>query len=346
MSAVRSFNCVITHNIVRSISVKLRTSLVLTSILSALLLLPGCTTDPVYQESSVLVTTANLPPLAAAEGHYELWFSYPDDDGGKRTAAAHGDAEFVSLGTFVVAQDGTLQGVNGGLATFAIPEGYNANLLIDAILTVEPPGDTDSDPEGRLLAGTFAGTTSRGVANLTIGGFDAFGLAFDSVNLNGSAQLMTPSTATTDDEAQGIWFLGFGFGAGLELRPHPINLENELWTYEAWLTRTQNGATEYISLGTFDNPAAADANGAGPNAGPDAVPFAVPGEDFVAGTLRTLNDGTYGVVVALQPIGTNVQRPFFPLLSFDAIPLGFETNVQFALRVAAATPTVEIEVER
>lgn len=323
----------------------MRTQLLFAFFPLALLCFSGCTTDPVAEERSVLVTTSDLPPLDPAEGHYELWFSYPNE-GGKVSAAAHGDAEFVSLGTFVVAEDGTLKGLDGGIPAFAIPEGYNAHLLIDAILTVEPPGDTDDDPEGRLLGGNFTGTTSLGVATLTLGGADAFGRAFDSVNLTGSARLATPSTASSSDEAQGVWFLGSGMGASLGLRPHPINIDNDAWTYEAWLTRTQSGATEYISLGTFDDPAAKDANGAGPNAGPDPVAWMVPGEDFVSGTLRTLNDGTYGVVVALQPLETTMQRPFFPLLKLDLIPLGSATDIQMALSIAVGKPTVEIEVER
>lgn len=312
---------------------------------AALLFFSGCTTDPVAEEHTVLVTTSDLPPLDAAEGHYELWFSYPND-GGKVSAAAHGDAEFVSLGTFVVAADGSLKGLDGGIPTFTIPEGYNAHLLIDAILTLEPPGDTDDDPEGRLLGGNFAGTTSLGVATLTLGGADAFGRAFDSVNLTGSARLVTPSTSSSSDEAQGVWFLGSGMGASLGLRPHPINVDNDAWTYEAWLTRTQSGTTEYISLGTFDDPAAKDKNGAGPNAGPDPVAWTVPGEDFVSGTLRTLNDGTYGLLVALQPVEMTMGRPFLPLLELDPILLGSPTEIQMALAIAVGKPTVEIEVER
>lgn len=326
--------------------VKLRAQLFLAFLPFALLLFSGCTNDPVYEETSVLVTTSDLPPLDASEGHYELWFSYPEEDGGKPTAAAHGDAEYVSMGTFTVAPDGTLRGIDGGSVAFAVPEGYNPNLLIDAILTVEPPGDTDDDPEGRLLAGTFTGTASLGVAALTLGGFDAFGRAFDSVNLTGSARLVTPSTSAFDDEVQGIWFLNDFTGPGLGLRPHPINLDNEPWTYQSWLTHTTGGTTEYISLGTFDDPAALDANGAGPNAGPDPVSYMVPGEDFVTGTPRTLNDGTYGLLVTLQPLGLNISRPYYKLLELASIPLGFAADTEMALQATTVKPTVEIEVRR
>lgn len=328
-------------------SVKLRAPSLPILLLAVLFpILSGCTTDPSFQEHSVVVTAVDLPPLDPAEGHYELWFSYPEDAGGKTAAPGHGDAEFVSMGTFVVDAVGALAAIDGGVPSFVVPEGYNPALLIDAILTVEPPDDTDDEPHGRLLAGTFAGTASLGVATLTLSGPDAFGRAFDSVNLEGEYQLFTPSTASNADNAQGIWFLGLLNDAGLGLRPHPINLDNEPWTYESWLISRRGGGDVYISLGPFDTPAAKDANGAGPNAGPDAVGIDVPGEDFVAGTVRTLNDGTYGVLVSLQPKGPNVGRPFLPLMRADTIPPGLPPFEIAPLRTVIGAPAVEISVER
>lgn len=310
-------------------------------------LLTSCTTDPTFDERSVEVRTFDLPPLDPSEGHYELWFSYPDDPvGGKRLAVQHGDALYVSMGKFTVDADGTVRGIGGGAPSFVVPSGYNPGLLADAILTVENPGDDDDVPSGRFLAGTFTGTESLGEAILTMGGFDAFGAAFDSTNLSGTYRLMTPSTAATDDENEGLWFVDLIGRASLGLRNHPINTENEGWTYESWLVRDVGGNLEYISLGTFDKADSLDANGAGPNAGPDPVPFEAPGEDFVQGTVRVLNDGTYNVLISLQPKELSMVRPFRPLLMGPPIPNGHDPIDAVQMTIAPGLPAVEITVDR
>ena len=310
------------------------------------LLLTSCTTDPEFEELGVTVNAYELPPLDASEGHYELWFSYPDDPvSGKRNAIQHGDASFVSLGKFVVGEDGTMTGLDGDAPSFVIPTGYNPNLLIDAVLTVESSRNSEA-PTSRFLAGVFTGTEARGTAVLTMKGFDAFGAGFDTANLSGTYQLMTQSTAATDDEAQGIWFINLIGQPSLKLRRHPINTENEGWTYESWLTRDQGGTIEYISLGEFDNPDSLDNNGAGPNGGPDPILIETPGEDFVQGTIRLLNDGTYGILIALQPKELDLDHPFQVLLEDQTIPDTFVPADTRPLNIAQGVPAIEIIVDR
>ena len=329
---------------------KLYAPVVLFGALSLLtsLLFTSCTTDPVFEEIGVSVNAFDFPTLDPSQGHYELWFSYPEDIvSGKRNAVQHGDALFVSMGKFMIDSDGTMKGLDRGAASFTIPAGFNPGLLIDAIVTVESSADTDDDPSGRFLAGAFTGTEREGFASLKMSGSDAFGQAFDTVtaNLKAVYRLRTPSSSATDDETQGIWFIDLNGKPSIGLKAQPINLENENWTYESWVTKEHGGSIEYISLGTFDRIDTLDANGAGPNGGPEPVLLRTPGEDFVQGTIRILNDGTYRVIISLQPINLGLNRPFYPLLESD-IPLSFDPTQEEQMAVAHRLPTVEIKVDR
>lgn len=316
--------------------------------LLSLLFLSSCTTDPVFQELSVTVSAFDLPAIDPSQGHYEVWFSYPEDEFGKMGAVSHGDALFVSMGTFVVDSEGTMRGVSGGTPEFRVPEGYNPNLLIDAIVTVEPPGEGNGEPGSRLVAAAFTGTSSQAVALLALNGVDAFGRKLDDVNLKGSIRLATPSSELDTDENQGVWFIDVADNPSLKLQPHPLSLDNPKWTYQAWLTRDQGGTPQYISLGTFNNAQAQDVNGPGPNAGPEVVTWQTPGEDFVNGTVLTLNDGTWGVVVSLQPTGLTFTTPFYPLMGLDSIPQGTGSSSidVLDLRSLPEKPTVEVVVNR
>lgn len=323
-----------------------RAALFVLMLLPSLLFLDSCTNDPIYSETSVEVSALGLPALKASEGYYELWFSYPDDASDKAARVAHGDAEYVSMGTFLVDDEGVVTGRDGGAATFSVPEGYNSNLLIDAILTVEPVGGSGGDPGGRLLSGEFGGNSSQGIATLKISGSDAFNAGFDSVHLEGSCQLFTPTTFTASDDVQGIWFLDATLQPSLTLRSQPVNLDNPGWTYESWLVRQSGEGPEYISLGTFNNVSALDSDGAGPGAGSDPLEYSAPGQDFVTGNVRTLNDGTYGVLVSLQPEALNLQRPFQSLLELPLIETSAQRNVPMELERALQEMSVEIVVNR
>ncbi|MGE3801372.1 MAG: hypothetical protein AB7H80_10155 [Candidatus Kapaibacterium sp.] len=317
------------------------------TLFASALLLTSCTTDPTYSELGVDVRTFDLPPLDPSEGHYELWFSYPDDPvSGKPTAVQHGDALYVSFGKFVVDQDGTVRGLDGGSPSFTIPEGYNPSLLNDAILTIEAPNDSDDTPSGRFLSGNFAGTSEQGEAVLKTNGNDAFGNAFDTLNLSGVYRLISLSTTATNDDVQGIWFVDLIGRATLKLPDMPTSRDNPNWAYESWLVRTVGGTTEYISLGKFGQADTLDVDGAGPNAGSDPILLSAPGEDFVQGDIRLLNDGTYDVIVSLQPTGIVLNRPFYPLLQGPPIPKDLDPMETQPMTLAPGLPAIEITVDR
>lgn len=315
-------------------------------ILSAIV--AGCSSNPSAPAPTLHATVAGLPRIDQ-NSFYELWFSIPPTS--KRAVKlAHGDHNYVRIAKFRVDESGNPVGLDGGTVSFTLPSTVNASLLEDALLTVEPISGNDSVPGARFLSGAFTGTAARGVAHMTPNGDDAFNDAFPE-NPSGYAILDAPTTADSSDLGQGIWFVHLDNGEvhpGLPLATLPTVDENPDWTYRAWLVHNNGSASaEYIPLGNFLSPDAIDDNGAGPFAGPlPNTIYAAPGEDFVATDhQRTLNDGTYGVVISLDPSGRNFPAPFLPLLT-GPINLNTTGRLPFTLASAQRDPKIDIVVDR
>jgi len=334
------------------LTLRLLGALALASLLAA-----GCTEDPVSPARSVTVSAPSLPPIAG-DAYYELWFSYPSSGTqGKNPRPDHSDGAYFSVGKFRIDAEGAMVSLSGAPATFAIPEGYNANLIIDALLTVESTNDTDTLPGARMLAAPFRGTTEQALARLQPDDGEAFGskIRRDS---SGQVSLDAPTSNLPADAIRGIWFVRFvtdPFSAiidtlpGLTLAPMPLNADNPNWSYQGWLVRNEGTSSEeYIKLGRFMDPAGIDSTGAGSGAG--MVPKRVheaPGEDFVGGTpKRVLNDGTYGVIVSAEPTGIELERPLVTVLKLDRIPAGHTTQTAMTLLRPANQIYMEVTVDR
>jgi hypothetical protein len=311
-----------------------------------LVLLVGCTEDPLFPKNPITVQVTNLPPLSG-NAYYELWLSYPRD---VVHAGDEGDYEYISAGAFRVDASGNITGLDGGPGTFAIPEGINPELIAGAMLSVERTGTVDSVPGARMLSGVFAQAIGSRITQLKLGGAAAFGNTLDTMLKGKQATVLleTPTSREIDDNTQGLWFVKDDLQEkSLPLPVLPLIPTNSLWVYEAWLVqRDSTGDSMYISLGRFNNSAQPDDNGPGPGAGPlpDSA-YAVPGEDFVeSGHQRQLNDGTYGVVVALSPTGIPLDRPLVTLLRRDTIDAGVAARISMPLTPAATEPVIDVNL--
>lgn len=339
------------------LSISLRPNrLPLAALLLSLVLAAGCTEDPVSPAEPVSVYATALPQLDGAL-YYELWLSYPT---GKLTAGGNPtpsltDAEYISVGRFRVTADGTLLDLSGNPASFVIPEGRNPNLFIDAILTVQQPGVNEGTPGPCMLSGAIMEDAGSSFIKLELKGDNAFGgTIVDDSKRYGSFVLDVPTTPDRADYANGIWFIDaprdsndLTIRKGIGLPSLPLVESNERWTYETWLLHYTPSGTEYISLGRFMNPARPDSTGAGPGAGPDLTDvYQEPGEDFVAGTPRTLNDGSYGVILSLQPTIAPIGHPFIELLRCDTIPITAARLDSIPMTRLPGAPTLEVTIAR
>ncbi|HVZ38873.1 MAG TPA: hypothetical protein VHI13_06325 [Candidatus Kapabacteria bacterium] len=327
----------------------------LVCLLALALAITGCTNDPLAPEKPVNASINNFPMLEG-DLYYEFWFSYPK--AGTSPKDKHfddGDRDYVAAGSFRVDASGHAVDLQGNPAQFIIPEGFQADLISDALVTLEHENQGLGTPQRRVLAGLFTGTGSQLDAVLKPNDSAAFGpkLAVDSSSW---CLLQAPTSDDPPDSVSGIWFVTFrnrsGGGidtlSGLALAPQPLNPDNPGWTYQTWLVRNAgSGSPEYVKMGRFRTLTGPDADGPGPGAGshPERA-YGRPGEDFTGALRRVLNDGTYGIVVSVEPDSVELSHPFIPLYSLNTIAAGAAARTLILLPIATTSPSMEITIER
>lgn len=204
------------------------------------------------------------------------------------------------------------------------------------VLTIEPAtGDVPAASNQHVLAGDF--NSARTSASLTIGHAAAFGNNFSSAR--GSFFLATPTSASTTDDDQGIWFIDPSSGTMQPSLTLPT-LPNG-WVYEGWVV--VNGKP--VSTGRFSTAMGADSDAGGAAAGPLAAP-PFPGQDFINPATK-LPGGM--AVISIEPQPDNSPAPFAlkPLINTNIANLVGGANPQTLTNQAASNaPTGAISIIR
>ncbi len=347
----------LSHLPTHSLHTPMRTLPLLLVLMLLTLAATGCTNDTLLPSHELQVTATNLPEIGNG-AYYELWVGVPA--GASRAKAdhvdnvEHGNLEYVSTGRFVVDDQGKMSNLDGGPATFNVPDDVNPNIMAEAILTVESGEHTE--PGSRLLGGVFTGDNQVGTAKLVLNSDDGISGDFasdDAINASGSYVLETPTSADPNDYNHGIWFVRFLPGGQVEpsltLPTLPVDADQPGWEYEAWVVRRSDLTAGGVatSLGRFSSTDMPDADGAGPDAGPliDSA-YAAPGEDFVTGDTLVLDNSIYHVVVSLQPQNVAMTRPLLTVLSNEQIPSPIGYRESDTLTAATNLPVVGIRIER
>lgn len=199
-----------------------------------------------------------------------------------------------STGTFNVDAAGNVQVISPRTVE-------NAAAATTYVLTIEPANDPDPAPAStHVLAGDF----TDGSAALTISHPAALGTDFSQAG--GSYIVATPTTASTDDDLSGVWFLdptgADGPAASLDLPTLPDG-----WVYEGWVVI--DGTP--LSTGRFTSAAGSDDFGG--FSGPDGAP-PFPGEDFITNAPAGLTFPTdlsgRTVVISVEPAPDDSPAPF------------------------------------
>ncbi len=209
------------------------------------------------------------------------------------------DGAAVSTGRFTVDDAGALTP-----ASFSVPAAQ-ADAAAMFVLTLEPAvGDDPAPSDVHLLGGDVMG----GAAALDVDHAAAIGTAFDSAA--GGYMLATPTSAASDDDAQGLWYLRTEAGAPMASLTLPTLPAG--WVYEGWVV----GPDGPVSTGRFTDAAMADDDLAGATSGPDdGPPF--PGQDFID-PAKVLTGG-YAAVISVEPDPDDSPGPFVikPLMDAD-----------------------------
>lgn len=199
-------------------------------------------------------------------------------------------------------------------ATFEI-DAAMADAAAMFVLTIEPSvGDDPAPSDTHVVAGPFDG----GDADLTIGHMAALGHDFSEAS--GTFFLATPTSAATDDDAQGIWFIDASSGspaAGLDLPELSAG-----WVYEGWVVDVSGDAPMPLSTGTFTAVDVADSDGAGAGAGDEGAP-PFPGQDYID-PARDLS-ADHMAVISIEPSPDDSPAPF--QLKPLAVMIGSDTGM-------------------
>lgn len=244
----------------------------------------GSSSSPAAATAAVDWSLTGLEPLGAGYV-YEGWVIV--------------DGAPVSTGRFNVDAGGT-----PSATTFALTEAQRAGATA-FVLSIEPEPDADPGPAPtKILGGDF----NDDMASLSIAHPAAIG--DDLTGANGGFILATPTSAATDDEDQGIWFLDpNGPSASLTLPPLPAG-----WIYEGWVV----GAGGPVSTGRFMDANAPDSDAGGPGAGAQMSP-PFPGQDFITPAVSLPGQVA---VISIEPMPDDSPAPFVlkPLVTDPIAP--------------------------
>ncbi|MBA3501259.1 MAG: hypothetical protein M4D80_24085 [Myxococcota bacterium] len=160
------------------------------------------------------------------------------------------------------------------------------------VLTIEPRyGDVPAASDTHILAGALV----QGAGALTTAHPAAFGTDFSAAAAR--YVLATPSSAATNDNNLGIWFVDPAGTEALMIPTLPTG-----WIYEGWVV---NGSS-VISTGRFRSGVGADSDGAGPTAGPLPGPMR-PGQDFINPPMSLIG---LRVAITVEPEPDDAAAPF------------------------------------
>lgn len=314
---------------------------------------------------AVTLTVSNLEHLESGEGQFELWISFPEDDGSlakRRSEIFHEDEAFISFGRFNISPSGQIIDSQGQPMVFKPDpnEDFDINLTVDAIITIET--EEKVEPGSRIMGGVFTGTDRVAVATLKLEDEDAFGFDFSSTSAN--YILATPTTTSSSDFNSGVWWVTpggkssgtTGFGAvSTGFANLPVLADTSGWMYEGWLIDNSSAsAPVHYSTGKFRSGDGVDSDLAGETAGTEGAGFTFPGQDFIRavgnipGVLQ-LDNGNYELRITLEPDPDNSPHPFpLQIMTDDIIGpnISDSQTVQAMQNLAQGFPTATVRIER
>jgi hypothetical protein len=205
----------------------------------------------------------------------------------------------------------------------------NLQYMNDAIITIEPEGDSDDVHGPAIVGGVITGDVRIGVGDLTPWYQDALGA--DVRQAQGYFLIDTPTSADSADSASGIWFMQ-------SIAPQTAGLMQlpalgEGWKYAGWVRSccfgppSSQGFVNYTT-GLFSGAFGYDADSAGARRGPVGNGYPYPGQDFCGVKRLPLRSGIFDAFVTIEPNPDNSPAPFSQLMLFgpapisDTIPLG------------------------
>jgi hypothetical protein len=267
------------------------------------------------RQTGIELAPTDLWPLVSGQGFYELWIGVPAElvpEGEDPWGVAQ---DWTASAPFRIDGLGKVRDLRGELIDrFPIPRDLATGAIARAVITYQSSGDAGGPhPMGEWLAiGDFVapgGTISSLLSWDSPEVFDK-----DLTALAGSVRMRTETDPDGPLLPNGLWFYepadsepGSVPAASLELGEALL----QGYVYESWVfQRALNNLMpqQLFSLGRYLQANGADSDGAGPYAtlGAPFAPF--PGQDFVVDEPREFDDGSWTVMVTIEPLTDPMPR--------------------------------------
>lgn len=296
--------------------------------------------------NNVSFSFSNLKRLdPQVDGLYEAWVRCPSGN----------SSIYISCGKFNISLAGNTivdpSDNETSLKLRNVPS--NINSATGIFVTVEPPNDADTNPNGaKILGGSVTVNDSNLTSSLSMTHSEVLGnVAQNFPGATARYILNTPTTTDTIDYAKGIWFCDMSQNTlFVNLSVIPSTLD---WTYEGWITYTPNSISG--TTGRFLDPYNPDNDLAGPYKGPANNGYNKPGEDYIVSPPPpfnniTLNNGQFAVMITLEPKieqTTALGKPFFLKLFSADIPasIGYGQISDALSNLSTSLPTAQIKIQ-
>ncbi len=258
---------------------------------------------PYERQTGVEFSATELWPLRSGQGFYELWLGVPASAPGEGQEPWEVPQEWHSVVAFRYDGDAKLRDLSGELLARApLPDGLNSDAIARAALSYQPQSDEGvAHSIGMMLSvGDFV---SGGRTISTPLSWDSSAIIDKELREpEGSFRLLAATAEGGESLPEGVWFYdpavpetpSLNLGAAL---PHEF-------VYEAWVFQSATTTlypSQLYSLGRFSSAEGPDSDGAGPYSVPGIFPPQFPGQDFVQDVVLTLNDGSWTVMVTIEP---------------------------------------------
>jgi len=257
------------------------------------------------RETGIRLVPQGFWPLEAGQGFYELWLGTPAVEPAAGQNPWEIEQDWVAAASFRVGGDGRVYDLAGTLRDFhPLPSSVDAARIARGVVTYQPSSDAGGPhPMGMFLAiGDFTAPGETITSDLSWDDDEVF--PRDLRPLSGHFRLRSVTAEGGAGLPRGVWF----FDPGPTDQPS-LQLAEPLptgWTFEAWaFQRDPIGSLlplQIHRLGRFLHASGADSDGAGPYALPGGAAPAFPGQDFVQDVVLDLDDGSWSVMITIEPL--------------------------------------------
>lgn len=305
----------------------------------------GCDDSGVVIHSpSAGFSQGGLLPLGAEENAtYELFVSFGSGTDNNLNT-------YCSMGKFNIAPTLQVVDLSGAPVNFKFNFTPDMTKAVDAIITIEPKPDNDTLPNGPVIMGGIKTIVSNVyVFNFSTQYSNAFGTIASQFLTDSAKFILASPTAGIPSSlyTRGVWFTtdSTGNNPGISCASIPDSLG---WIYHAYVVDSRDTVNGIYDIGRFQNPGGGDDFNSCYSIG--GASWIKPGQDWlqancpgaglhdIDGTAPySLNNGSYNLLITIEPKSRTATTPFFLRMFYGNIPAMLGFNIVTILNNVSAS---------